>query len=348
MSSTPAPPSRARPSRSTGRVTLDDVAQAAGVSPITVSRALRGARSVAPELIERVQAAALALGYVPNLAARSLASSRSQSVAVLVPLLANRLFVDLLEAAQATFMQAGYQTLLGVTHYRPEEEQRLLQIYAAQRPAGLLLTGFDHTAATRELIAASRIPCVHMMELPDGQAGVPCVGFSQIEAGQAIARHLIARGRRRIAFAAAQLDPRVMQRMQGYRQTLRAAGLHDPALEILDPQPSSMALGGRMFERLLAMAPAVDAVFFCNDDLAHGALLAAHRLGVAVPGRIAVAGFNDLEGSDQMLPALTSVRTPRAEVGQRSAAMLLDLIGGRQPEALRVDLGFEVVVREST
>jgi LacI family gluconate utilization system Gnt-I transcriptional repressor len=339
---------RARPSRSSGRITLDDVARAAQVSPITVSRALRGERGVAPELVQRVQAAAQALGYQPNLAARSLASSRSLSVAVLVPLLSNRLFVDLLEAAQTTLMQAGFQTLLGITHYRPEEEQRLLQIYAAQRPAGLLLTGFDHTPATRELISNSRLPCVHMMELPTLPSHLACVGFSQTEAGRAITEHLLARGRRRIAFAAGQLDPRVMQRKQGYQQALQAAGCYDPALEILFPESTSMAMGGQIFEQLLAIEPAVDAVFFCNDDLAHGALLAAHRLGVRVPQRMAVVGFNDLEGSDQMQPTLTSVRTPRSALGLQAATMLLELIAGRQPEVLQIDLGFELMLRASS
>ncbi|WP_123299845.1 LacI family DNA-binding transcriptional regulator [Comamonas sp. BIGb0124] len=348
MTQPPSPPPRARTPRSTGRVTLDDVAQAAGVSPITVSRALRGARSVAPHLVEQVRQAAVALGYVPNLAARSLASSRSQSVAVLVPLLSNQLFVNLLEAAQTVFMQAGYQTLLGVTHYRPEEEQRLLQIHTAQRPAGLLLTGFDHTPATRELIAQSGIPCVHMMELAPGEPELPCVGFSQTDAGRDITRHLLARGRRRIAFAAAQLDPRAMMRAEGYRQVMREAACYDAGLECLDAQPSSMALGGRMFERLMAERPDVDAIFFCNDDLAHGALLAAQRMGVAVPQRVAMAGFNDLEGSDLMLPPLTSVRTPRVEVGQQAAQMLLALIEGEPLEPVQVDLGFEVVVRQST
>lgn len=342
------PTSVPRHSRSSGRVTLDDVARAAHVSPITVSRALRGERGVASELVQRVQAAAQALGYQPNLAARALASSRSTSVAVLVPLLTNRLFVDLLEAAQTTFMQAGFQTLLGITHYRPEEEQRLLQIYAAQRPAGLLLTGFDHTPSTLALIEQSGIPCVHMMELPAQPSSLPCVGFSQADAGRAITEHLLDRGRRRIAFAAGQLDPRVMQRRLGYQQALQAAGCYDPQLEILRPQSTSLAMGGQIFEQLLAMQPAVDAIFFCNDDLAHGALLAAHRLGVSLPQRMAVVGFNDLEGSDQFQPTLTSVRTPRAEVGHQAASMLLELIAGRQPEVLQIDLGFELMLRASS
>jgi len=128
--------------RASGRVTLNDVAHAAEVSPITVSRALRGERSVAPELVERVRAAAQRLGYVPAPAARALASSRSSHVAVLIPLLTNTLFVDLLEAVHRTLLPAGYQTLIGVTHYDPAEEEQLLQSYMAHRPAGLIVTGF--------------------------------------------------------------------------------------------------------------------------------------------------------------------------------------------------------------
>ena len=111
--------------------------------------------------------------------------------------------------------------------------------------------------------------------------------------------------------------------------------------------PSSLALGGTMFEQILGQTPAVDAVFFCNDDLAQGALLAALRLGVAVPGRIAVAGFNDLTGSEQMQPPLTTVRTPRGEIGRAAATMLLKLMRGEAVETPAVDLGFELVVRAS-
>jgi LacI family transcriptional regulator, gluconate utilization system Gnt-I transcriptional repressor len=124
-------------SRATGRVTLADVAQAAGVSPITVSRALRGERAVDPALVARVEAAARQLGYVPDPAARALASQRSAHVAVLVPMLSNALFVDLLEAVQRTLRQAGYQALIGVTHYDAGEEESLLREQLLQRPAGL-------------------------------------------------------------------------------------------------------------------------------------------------------------------------------------------------------------------
>lgn len=339
-------PSPARP-RATGRVTLADVAQAAGVSPITVSRALRGERAVSPELVERVRYAATKLGYVPDPAARALASRHGTHVAVLIPLLSNALFVDLVESVQRALRPAGFQTLIGVTHYDQSEEEQLLREQLLHRPAGLIVTGFDHNAATRALIAQSGVPCVHVMETSD-EAGVHCVGFSQADAGASLTRHLLARGRRRIAFAAAQLDPRTMQRLEGWRRTLRAEGLHDPRLEWLNPAPSSLALGARMFEQILAQTPAVDAIFFCNDDLAQGALLAAMRLHVAVPDRVAIAGFNDLTGSDQTVPPLTTVRTPRAGIGTAAARMLLALMRGEPVATPCVDVGYELVVREST
>jgi LacI family gluconate utilization system Gnt-I transcriptional repressor len=134
----------------------------------------------------------------------------------------------------------------------------------------------------------------------------------------------------------------------GWRKALEEAGCYDPALEWLNPASSSLALGSDMFQQMLAAQPDLDAIFFCNDDLAQGALMAALRHGVSVPGRVAVAGFNDLTGSDQMLPTLTTVRTPRAEIGRTAARLLLSLIRGEPEQPSLIDLGFELVVREST
>jgi LacI family gluconate utilization system Gnt-I transcriptional repressor len=333
-------------SRRSGRVTLQDVADAAGVSPITVSRALRGERSVAPELVLRAHAAAAQLGYVPDPAARALASHRSNHVAVLIPLLSNTLFVELIEALQGTLRPAGFQTLIGVTHYSAQEEEQLLREQLAHRPAGLLVTGFERSEETRALIAASGVPCVHMMETSDA-AGMYSVGFSQQAAAHAVVQHLLARGKRRIAFAAAQLDARTLQRAEGYRHALREAGCHDPALEWLRPEPSSIGLGAEMFRRIMT-TDAPDAIFFCNDDLAQGALLAALRLNIAVPQQVAVAGFNDLPGGDQMLPTLTTVRTPRTEIGQQAGTLLLQLMRGETVAANHLELPWELLVREST
>ncbi|WP_426141862.1 LacI family DNA-binding transcriptional regulator [Pseudomonas sp. DWP3-1-2] len=333
-------------SRSTGRPTLNEVARLAAVSPITASRALRGVATVTPDLVEKVRAAAQTLGYVANPAARALASSRSQAVVVLVPSLSNQLFIETLEAIQNVMRTRGLEVVIGNYHYSPEEEENLLRNYLVNRPRGLLLTGFDHTPAVRQLLAASGVPCVHMMEL-DTVRGAYCVGFSQEQAGAEAARHLLGRGRKRLAYIAAQLDPRVLQRGQGFRRVLQEAGVDDPELQVMSPLPSSIGLGSELFMQLMERHPDVDGVFFCNDDLAQGAALEALRHGIAIPQRVSLIGFNDLPGSAHMVPRLTSIRTPREEVGQRAAQLLLGLIDGvtQQPQ---VDLGFELVVRESS
>lgn len=343
----PTPDEASRRRRATGRVTLADVAREAGVSPITVSRALRGERAVAAELCERVQAAAAALGYVPDPAARALASSRSSHVAVLIPKLSNTLFVELLDALQRKLTAAGYQTLIGVTHYDLAEEEAVLRSFLAHRPAGLIVTGLDHSPAAAALIHGSGVPCVHVMELAS-DPGTYSVGFSQREAGRALTQHLLDAGRRRVAYVAAQLDPRTLQRGEGYELAMRQAGLAGSVRKLLSPEPSSMALGGTLLERMLREAPDTDAIFFCNDDLAQGALLAALRLGVAVPEKLAVAGFNNLPGSDQMLPPLTTVATPRVEIGEQAAQMLMALMRGQPVERPHLDLGFQILARASS
>jgi LacI family gluconate utilization system Gnt-I transcriptional repressor len=333
-------------SRSTGRPTLNEVAKLAAVSPITASRALRGVATVAPELVEKVQAAALSLGYVANPAARALASSQSQSVVVLVPSLSNQLFIETLEAIQTVMRPRGLEVVIGNYHYSPAEEENLLRSHLANRPRGILLTGFDRSQAAQQLLAASGVPCVHMMEL-DPERGEPCVGFSQQQAGAEAARHLLSRGRRRLAYVSAQLDPRVIQRGTGFRAALEAEGLYDEALQVSTPLPSSIGLGGELFAQLMDAHPDVDGIFFCNDDLAQGATLEALRRGIKVPQQVSLIGFNDLPGSAHMVPRLTSIRTPREQVGQRAAQLLLGLLDGNVQEE-QVDLGFELVVREST
>ncbi|MDY0915732.1 LacI family DNA-binding transcriptional regulator [Pseudomonas viridiflava] len=333
-------------SRSTGRPTLNEVARLAAVSPITASRALRGVTTVAPELVEKVRAAAQSLGYVANPAARALASSCSQTVVVLVPSLSNQLFIETLEAIQDVLRPRGLDVVIGNYHYSPEEEEKLLRNHLVNRPRGILLTGFDRTPASHQMLEASGIPCVHMMEL-DPRQGAYSVGFSQEQAGAQAALHLLGRGRTRLAYMAAQLDTRVLQRGAGFRQVLEDAGLFDAELQVTTPLPSSIGLGGELFARLLDEHPDVDGIFFCNDDLAQGASLEALRLGVAIPQRVSLVGFNDLPGSAHMVPRLTSIRTPRQEVGQRAAQVLLGLLDGA-PQQARVDLGFELVVRESS
>ena len=247
-------PKNDKNTRTTGRPTLNEVARLAGVSPITASRALRGVSTVATELVEKVQKAALELNYVVNPAARALASAQSHSVVVLVPSLSNLLFIDTLEAIHQVLRPKGFEVLIGNFHYSRDEEENLLRNYMAYQPRGLLLTGFDRTESSRRMIEASNIPCVYMMEL-DSAAGLNCVGFSQLAAGETAAEHLLSRGRKRLAYIGAQLDQRTLLRGEGFRKALQKAGLYDPDLEVLTPRASSVGLGGELFLQLLASHP---------------------------------------------------------------------------------------------
>jgi len=171
--------------RSPERVTLSDVARSAGCSLMSASRALSQPGRVSDALRERVEDAAKALGYVPHPAARSLASARSNLVAVIIPSLSNAVFVDTVEAAQRVLMPAGYETMIGVSHYQPDEDERLLRAYLAHQPAGLLITGFERSDAARELLKNYTSPIVTLMELSEAEQDY-CVGFSQLDAGAAI------------------------------------------------------------------------------------------------------------------------------------------------------------------
>ncbi|WP_028312020.1 LacI family DNA-binding transcriptional regulator [Derxia gummosa] len=337
-------PRKPRP-RSANRVTLAEVAEAVGVSAITISRALNTPALVAEPLRERILDAVERMGYVPNRQARLLAEARSQTVLVLIPSLTNTVFIDVLAGIEAVLGPAGYQILIANTHYSAEEELRLLRSHLEYKPDGILVSGLAQSPDCRAWLDRHGLPTVHLMDLADD--GRHCVGFSQLAAGRALTGHLIERGRRRIAFMAVQLDERTLKRADGWRAALGAAGLADESLYFADPAPSSMALGADLLDRILAARPDCDAVFCCNDDLAIGALARARRRGIAVPERLAIVGFNDLQPAAWTLPALTTVATPREQVGRAAARRLLDLIAGDVTGEAAVDLGFELRVRES-
>lgn len=341
-------PKKTGTGRATGRLTLKDVAARAEVSVITASRALRGVGRVAPELVARVKEAAAALNYVPDPAARALASSHSAAVTVLVPTLNNPATGDLLEAIHAVLLDEGFQVLIGDTHYSRDQEERLLRNYLSYRPSGLIVTGFDRNEEARGLIARSGLPCVHVLELAKSanSSGVYCVGFDQCAAGRTLVDYLLGKGRRRIAFVAS-IDPRAMLRAEGYRRALKEAGRYDPALEFLSAAPASIQLGADLFGEILARHPDVDAIFFSNDDMAHGALFAALKRGIRVPQQISIAGFNNLQEGAFTVPPLTTIHTSRAEIGRRAAQMLLALMRGERVEQAVVDVGYQLIVRES-
>ena len=330
-----------------GKVRLAEVAELAGVSPITASRFFRKPEALSTIKRARVESAAKQLGYVPNLAARALASQRTEVIGVLIPSLTNNVFSDVLRGIDDVSEGSRYSIQISNTRYSVLEEEKLLRIFLAQKPAGLIITGIDQTVESYSMLEGANCPIVQIMEIGPNPVDM-MIGLSQYEAGRAAIVHLLAQGFRRIGFLAARMDPRVQHRFEGYQAVMKEAGLLDPHLIATTHLSSSASLGSTLFADLLARAPDIDAVFCVNDDLALGVLFECRRRNISVPKQMAIIGFNDLEFMECAFPTLSSVRTNRYEMGRRAAAMVIGAIEGRRPKIPVVDLGFTVMERQSS
>lgn len=337
----------ARKRSKAGAIRLTEVAKLAGVSPITASRFFRNPEALSVSKRERVESAAKELGYVPNLAARALASQRTEVIGVLIPSLTNNVFNDVLRGIYDASEGSRYSIQFVNTRYSILQEEKLLRLFQAQKPSGLIVTGINQTEASIDIMKAMNCPIVQIMEIGPQPVDM-MVGFSHYDAAFAAVSHLISQGRRRIGVVGARMDPRVQRRLEGYRDAMKQAGLADPALILTTPTPTGMTLGGTLLADLLAKVPDLDAVFCINDDLALGALFECQRRQIPVPEKLAIVGFNDMEFMASAFPSLSSVRTNRYEMGRDAVTMLIDAIEGRRPEKPVVDLGFELMVRESS
>ncbi|RCU49198.1 MULTISPECIES: LacI family DNA-binding transcriptional regulator [Corallincola] len=331
--------------KGSGRVTLADIAAKVGVSKITVSRAIRTPDKVSESLRLKIQRCIDEQGYIPNRAAGALASSHSQTIALLVPSFSNTVFTEVVKGVDEVMLSEGYQVLIGHSGYSTLEEERLIETFLQYAVDGVILSGSQHTERARRMLTQANIPVVEMMELADNPLGVS-VGFDQVQAGKAVTEYLIGKGHKTIGFAGARMDHRAQQRLRGWREAMWQAGLSDDLL-ITSQAPSSYAMGANLLAEFVQRWPDLDALFLCNDDLAAGALFECQRRNIRVPHDLAVIGFNDLPIAASTAPSLTTVATPRYEVGVRSAKELLRMLNEEEVSESRIDLGFEVKARES-
>ncbi|MDO3381911.1 LacI family DNA-binding transcriptional regulator [Gilvimarinus algae] len=333
---------------SSRRATLADVAQVANVSAITVSRVINHPDKVSGELRQRVQEAIDMLGYIPNQSASSLASARSRVIGVSIPSLSNIVFNDVLRGIYDVAGANGYKVLLVDTHYSPMEEEKMVRTLLSQSPEAMIITGGDQTRACERMLLKANIPVVQMMEILDSPLDMN-VGFSHYRAGRDVALKLLETGCERLGFIGARMDTRVQQRLAGFTEALQSSGKFDPGCVITTPEPSSIALGGEMFRSLISTTGgALDAIFCCNDDLALGALFESQRMNIKIPSDLALCGFNDFETSAYVNPSLTSVHVPRYEMGVTAARMILDALDNKPALEKKVDIGYEVRMRQST
>lgn len=335
-------------SKNDKKLTLIDVAVAAGVSAITVSRVINQPDKVSDALRLQVQKSIDALGYIPNQHASSLASAKSKVIGVAIPSLSNIVFTDVLRGIYDVAGAAGYKVLMVDTHYSPLEEEKMVRTLLSQSPEAMIITGGDQTRTCRTLLQKSRVPVVQLMELLEEPLDMN-IGFSHWQAGYDVVTHLLSQGYENVGFIAARMDPRVQQRMQGFKKAIEDAGKSWKSFIMTSHEPSSIGLGGELFKSLLSSTNGVvDAIFCANDDLALGALFESQRMNINVPKDLALCGFNDIEASQFVNPSLTSVQVGRYEMGVKAAEMLIERLSGNEIDNKIVDIGFKIKKRQST
>ncbi|WNI34501.1 LacI family DNA-binding transcriptional regulator [Streptomyces sp. ITFR-6] len=348
-SATDRPREPVRRRSATRSVTLRDVAEQAGVSAQTVSRVLRVPEEVTAVTRARVERAIQECGYVPNLAARNLASNRSKIVATVIPSLSASIFSETLTGLSSVFSPAGYQLLLGYTDYDDQMEEDVIRSLLGRRPDGFVMTGAVHRESVVRMLRASGVPVVETWDWTADPVDL-LVGFSNEDAMHAMVAHLYAAGYRTPCFVGSLLpgDHRSLRRLSGYRRAVAELWPGtEPRVVDAAPHPLTLSSGAELLDVARQSFPEADVLVFSTDVYAGGALLAASAQGLRVPEDIAITGFGDFELSGMLRPGLTTVTLPNATIGREAAHLLLDKMRGNQPERSVVDLGFTIRSRGS-
>jgi LacI family transcriptional regulator, gluconate utilization system Gnt-I transcriptional repressor len=333
---------------------MTDVAAAAGVSVMTVSRALKPDTRVAPKTRALVLSVVRDLGYVPDLLAGGLSSKRSGFVSLLVPSLNNSHFAETVMGMKRVLEPAGLQVLLGFTNYQDREEERLVEWMLKRRPEAIVLTYDGHTARTRTLLENAGIPVIEIWEQPNKPIE-HVVGFSNRKAARDMTVALIELGFQRIAYIGESSDTgtRGDQRRKGFVDAMRKAGLNAERQIAYAPPPIGMAQGRDAFAALMNRFPDTDAVMCVSDPCAFGALTYCLERGWRIPGKVAIAGFGAFEISACSIPSLSTLAVDGAEVGEKAGGLILQLIApatvrGLVKAPIFLEIATKPILRAST
>jgi len=318
--------------RGAGRSTLHDVAALAGVSAISVSRYFKQAALVSPALRERIAAAVAQLGYVPNLVAGGLASAQNRIVGMVVPNLSGPIFAATIQTFSDVLAEHSYQSMLASSYFSLAQEESAVRAFLGWSPAALVLTSRHHSEGTEQLIANTGIPVIEVWDYAPERVPIQ-IGFRHDTVGEMAATYLLERGYQRIAFVQNALagDLSALDRRDGYAEVIKAAGrtpiFYSPT------RSSPFDAGEEALIALTQVADPADAIIMANDNLAIGAILAAQRLGIAVPSQCAIMGFGDYPLAEKLQPSLTTIRPPSGEMGALAAQHALALLGALDTDA---------------
>lgn len=331
-------------------VSIKDIARAAGVSHSTVSRALRGSPLVNPSTGERIRRLAREMGYSPHTIARSLVTGRTRTIGVVVTTISDPFVADVVQGIENRAQAEGYSVILATSGGEPAGEVAAVDMLRGKRVDAVVVTSSRVGALYLEQLERSQVPIV-LINNHREEAGpyTYSVTVDNAHGGWLATRHLIDLGHRRIAYVGGPPDHSDDQeRLAGYRRALAEAG-HPADRDLVRPGTGRPDAGEDALPALVGLAERPTAAFCYNDMTAIGMLAAARRLGVAVPGDLAVVGFDDVLYASLAVPPLTTVAQPRVEMGELAVRMALALQGGEDhARVANVVVKGELIVREST
>ncbi|MCS7058762.1 MAG: LacI family transcriptional regulator [Meiothermus sp.] len=327
------------------KATLKDVAHLAGVSTVTVSNVINQRPNVSEKTRARVEQAIRELGYTANLAARSLAGGRTQTVGMLVPDLTTQFVGEIVRGTSDELRAVGMEMLISTASDIAREQQQVA--FLQSLTDGLLL--ILPQTPDRMLLAVEQagVPVV-VIDHRGQQILLPSVDVDNYTGARQAMAHLLELGHRRIGYVA---GPKGFgasaARLKGYKEALATAGLpFDKSLVVQGTfqQPSGFAAGQHLFS--LPQPPT--AVFAANDLMAFGVMEAAKQMGLRIPEDVSIVGFDDIPQASQVYPPLTTIRQPLYQMGVAAARLLVAMLRGVRPPTSRITLSTELVVRSTT
>ena len=334
------------------RVSIKDIAKAAGVSHSTVSRALSDSPLVSMETKERIQLLAQEMGYSPDAQARSLVMGRTQTLGVVVTTIIDPFIAEIVQSIENTAHNCGYSVILASSHADREREIAAVKMLHSKRVDGVIVTSSRVGALYQDHLDSLAVPVV-LLNNHSEQRGPYTFSISvdNRRGGYIAATHLAELGHQRIAYVRGAADHSDdLARLAGYQQALSDAGVSaDPSLVI--PSTGRVEGGACALPALLQLPHRPTAVFCYNDMTAVGLMRAAREMNVSIPQDLAVVGFDNIPLASYVEPALTTVAQPKGEMGQRAAEMVLELVlqGGQGGGVVsNVVVQGELIVRESS
>ncbi|MDF2120324.1 substrate-binding domain-containing protein [Roseiarcaceae bacterium H3SJ34-1] len=329
------------------RIKIDDVAAAAGVSPATVSRAINNPHMVRGSVRARILELAENMGYSADGAARALATRRSQAVGAIIPTLDNAMFARIIDGLQRHLYKSNYMLLLASSDYDPEKEFRNARVMLERSVDGLMIVGAVHDPRLYKLLEASGVPFVQTLA-PARASPHPSIGYDSDTVAQLVVGYLRGLGHRDFGLVVGHtaFNDRVAAYIESVRKVLDSFDIKLAPDRVLHRQ-YTVEEGGNALQQLVRQGPLPSAIIAGNDTLAFGLIHEAQLQGLSIPGDLSIVGLGDSEFAANLPRPLTTVRTPKSEIGRLAADYLLGRIENRTVN-LPGEMQVELVVRSTT